>query len=39
MGLRSVAIYTEPDAASAHVFAADTACLLHGPPASAYLDM
>ncbi|KAF7544244.1 hypothetical protein G7046_g9824 [Stylonectria norvegica] len=37
-GVRTVAIYTEPDCASQHVLAADEACLLEGEARSAYLD-
>jgi urea carboxylase len=36
--LRTIAIYTEADAASAHVAAADEAVLLTGPDSKAYLD-
>ena len=36
--LRTIAIYTEADAASAHVAAADEAILLTGPDSKAYLD-
>ena len=36
--IRTVAIYTEADAASAHVTAADEAVLLSGPDSKAYLD-
>src|SRR2546423_13474313 len=36
--LRTIAIYTEADAASAHVTAADEAILLAGPDSKAYLD-
>ncbi|SPO06520.1 probable Putative urea carboxylase [Cephalotrichum gorgonifer] len=39
LGLWTVAIYTEPDVASSHVFLADKACLLDGPATSAYLDI
>jgi urea carboxylase len=38
LNIHTVAIYTEPDAASAHVNAADEAVLLSGPEAKAYLD-
>ncbi|KAK8076351.1 hypothetical protein PG994_003623 [Apiospora phragmitis] len=38
LGLRTVAIYTEPDSASQHVADADEAHLLEGPAAQAYLD-
>ncbi|EXJ80438.1 acetyl-CoA/propionyl-CoA carboxylase [Capronia coronata CBS 617.96] len=38
IGIRTIAIYTEPDAPSAHVSLADTAVLLKGSPATAYLD-
>ncbi|KAK8091910.1 urea carboxylase [Apiospora hydei] len=38
LGLRIVAIYTEPDSASQHVADADEAHLLDGPAAHAYLD-
>ncbi|KAK8022387.1 hypothetical protein PG993_013154 [Apiospora rasikravindrae] len=38
LGLRTVAIYTEPDSASQHVADADEAHLLDGPAAHAYLD-
>ncbi|KAL6715552.1 hypothetical protein ACLMJK_006513 [Lecanora helva] len=37
LGIRTIAIYTEPDAASAHVIEADIAILLPGGP-KAYLD-
>ena len=37
-GIRTIAIYTEPDAASTHVSQADVAVLLPGSPANAYLD-
>lgn len=36
--LRTIAIYTEVDAASSHVAQADKAVLLLGPDAKAYLD-
>ncbi|KAE8353365.1 urea carboxylase [Aspergillus coremiiformis] len=36
--LRTIAVYTEPDAASTHVHLADEAVLLEGPPSKAYLD-
>lgn len=36
--LRTIAVYTEADAASAHVAAADEAVLLSGPDSKAYLD-
>ncbi|KAK7937864.1 urea carboxylase [Apiospora aurea] len=38
LGLRTIAIYTEPDSASQHVADADEARLLDGPAAHAYLD-
>ena len=38
LGIRTIAIYTEPDAASTHVSQADVAVLLPGSPANAYLD-
>lgn len=38
MKIRTIAIYTEADAASAHVAAADEAILLAGPDSKAYLD-
>ncbi|SDI08077.1 acetyl-CoA carboxylase family protein [Pseudomonas panipatensis] len=39
LGLRSVAVYAEDDAASLHTRQADTAVALRGRGASAYLDM
>ncbi|KAK2768290.1 hypothetical protein FQN54_000143 [Arachnomyces sp. PD_36] len=36
--IRTIAIYTEPDAASAHVALADEAVLLSGTPTEAYID-
>lgn len=36
--IRTIALYTEPDAASTHVSQADVAVLLPGSPAKAYLD-
>lgn len=38
LNIRTVAVYTEPDAASTHVHLADQAVLLSGPPSRAYLD-
>ncbi|KAL3482000.1 allophanate hydrolase subunit 2-domain-containing protein [Aspergillus californicus] len=38
LGIRTVAVYTEPDAASTHVHLADQAILLSGPPSKAYID-
>ena len=38
LNIRSIAIYTEADAASGHVAAADEAVLLEGPAGKAYLD-
>ena len=38
LGIRTIAVYTEPDAASTHVSQADVAVLLPGSPANAYLD-
>ncbi|KAJ1708618.1 hypothetical protein G4B11_001102 [Aspergillus flavus] len=38
LNLRTIALYTEPDAASAHVQLADEAFLLDGPPSKAYID-
>ena len=38
MSIRTIAIYTEPDAASTHVSEADVAVLLPGSPAKAYID-
>ena len=38
LDIRTIAIYTEPDAASTHVSQADVAVLLPGNPAKAYLD-
>ncbi|KAK8108544.1 hypothetical protein PG984_014345 [Apiospora sp. TS-2023a] len=38
LGIRTVAIYTEPDSASQHVADADEAHLLAGPAGQAYLD-
>ncbi|KAK7990729.1 urea carboxylase [Apiospora arundinis] len=38
LGVRAVAIYTEPDSASQHVADADEAHLLEGPATQAYLD-
>ncbi|KAK3178562.1 hypothetical protein OEA41_000699 [Lepraria neglecta] len=38
LGIRTIAIYTEPDAASTHVSEADVAVLLPGSPAKAYID-
>jgi urea carboxylase len=38
LNIRTIAIYTEADAASAHVAAADEAILLTGPESKAYLD-
>lgn len=38
LGIRTVAIYTEPDSASQHVALADEAHLLEGDVTSAYLD-
>jgi urea carboxylase len=38
LNIHTIAIYTETDAASAHVTAADDAVLLDGPESKAYLD-
>ncbi|KAI9368323.1 allophanate hydrolase subunit 2-domain-containing protein [Aspergillus egyptiacus] len=38
LGIRTIAIYTEPDAASTHVHIADEAVLLSGSPSKAYID-
>lgn len=38
LGIRTISIYTSPDAASLHVSAADEAVLLKGPESKAYLD-
>ncbi|KAK7961073.1 allophanate hydrolase subunit 2-domain-containing protein [Apiospora saccharicola] len=38
LGIRTVAVYTEPDSASQHVADADSAHLLEGPAGQAYLD-
>lgn len=38
LGIRTIAIYTQADAASTHVSTADEAVLLSGPDAKAYLD-
>ncbi|KAJ9293813.1 hypothetical protein DTO271G3_7440 [Paecilomyces variotii] len=38
LNLRTIAIYTEPDAASIHVHLADEAVLLSGTPSKAYID-
>lgn len=38
LDIRTIAVYTEPDAASTHVSQADIAVLLPGSPAKAYLD-
>lgn len=38
LNIRTIAIYTESDAASAHVTDADEAVLLSGPESKAYLD-
>jgi urea carboxylase len=38
LNIHTIAIYTEADAASAHVTAADEAILLSGPESKAYLD-
>lgn len=38
LNLRTIAIYTEPDAASIHVHLADVAVLLSGPASKAYID-
>ena len=38
LGLRTIAIYTASDAASAHVSGADESLLLSGPDSTAYLD-
>lgn len=38
LNLRTVVVYTEPDAASTHVHLADEAVLLQGAPSKAYID-
>lgn len=38
LNIRTVAVYTEPDAASTHVHLADQAVLLSGHPSKAYID-
>ncbi|CAL5871789.1 uncharacterized protein PFLUO_LOCUS6042 [Penicillium psychrofluorescens] len=38
LNIQTIAIYTEPDAASTHVHLADKAVLLQGPPSKTYLD-
>ncbi|KAL4809232.1 allophanate hydrolase subunit 2-domain-containing protein [Aspergillus unguis] len=38
LNIRTIAIYTEPDAASTHVHLADEAVLLSGAPSKAYID-
>ncbi|PHH68240.1 hypothetical protein CDD83_6184 [Cordyceps sp. RAO-2017] len=38
LGLRTLAVYTEPDGASRHVAAADESYLLRGEARTAYLD-
>ncbi|KAK1146966.1 hypothetical protein N8T08_002293 [Aspergillus melleus] len=38
LNIRSIAVYTEPDAASTHVHLADEAFLLSGSPSKAYID-
>ncbi|KAL4941356.1 hypothetical protein BDV06DRAFT_4295 [Aspergillus oleicola] len=38
LNIRTIAIYTEPDAASTHVHLADEAILLSGAPSKAYID-
>ncbi|KAL4934449.1 bifunctional urea carboxylase/allophanate hydrolase [Aspergillus undulatus] len=38
LSIRTIAVYTEPDAASSHVHIADEAILLSGAPSKAYID-
>ncbi|KAL3467473.1 allophanate hydrolase subunit 2-domain-containing protein [Aspergillus heterothallicus] len=38
LNIRTIAVYTEPDAASTHVHLADEAILLSGSPSKAYID-
>ncbi|PYH96715.1 hypothetical protein BO71DRAFT_481822 [Aspergillus ellipticus CBS 707.79] len=38
LNIRTVVVYTEPDAASTHVHLADKAVLLSGAPSKAYID-
>ncbi|KAL4975603.1 allophanate hydrolase subunit 2-domain-containing protein [Aspergillus desertorum] len=38
LNIRTIAVYTEPDAASTHVHLADGAVLLYGAPSKAYID-
>ncbi|PWY90071.1 hypothetical protein BO70DRAFT_330289 [Aspergillus heteromorphus CBS 117.55] len=38
LNLRTIVVYTEPDAASTHVHLADEAVLLSGAPSRAYID-
>ncbi|CEN62479.1 Putative Acetyl-/propionyl-coenzyme A carboxylase alpha chain [Aspergillus calidoustus] len=38
LNIRTIAVYTEPDAASTHVRLADEAILLSGSPSKAYID-
>ncbi|KAL2838912.1 allophanate hydrolase subunit 2-domain-containing protein [Aspergillus pseudoustus] len=38
LNIRTIAVYTEPDAASTHVHLADEAILLPGSPSKAYID-
>ncbi|KAL3492871.1 allophanate hydrolase subunit 2-domain-containing protein [Aspergillus germanicus] len=38
LNIRTIAVYTEPDAASTHVHLADEAILLTGSPSKAYID-
>ncbi|KAL5049542.1 hypothetical protein BDW71DRAFT_150423 [Aspergillus fruticulosus] len=38
LNIRTIAVYTEPDAASTHVHLADEAILLSGAPSKAYID-
>ncbi|EEH44445.1 urea carboxylase [Paracoccidioides brasiliensis Pb18] len=38
LNIRTIAVYTEPDAISTHVSLADESVLLEGPPTKAYVD-